>query len=41
MAKKKKSKSLISVYKDGKRYVIAYTLPDGSKIAFESRFKNK
>jgi len=39
MAKKKKK--TISVYKDGKSYIMVYTMPDGQRIAYETKFVGK
>jgi predicted transcriptional regulator len=38
---KKTKKRLVTVYKDGKNYVIAYLMPNGQQIAFTSRFVGK
>ena len=37
----KKKKKIVTIYKQGNRFIIAYTTPDGQRIAFESQFKNK
>jgi hypothetical protein len=41
MVKDKKKKPVVSVYKQGKRIFMIYTLPDGSRMSFETKFKGK